>query len=180
MTLRDVPAATAVVASLVSAPTAQGIFREPLWDSRTVKVVVADAPAPVELRMASASANPVAPSLTLTAEVFRVRGVVSPSGLTLRLAFRMDAGMTSVRLVTATTSAQTRFTTLPAEWTTLAFTLAPGEPMPPLRAWRPETPAAVTIERIVDPNGTEVWANRDARELLWKNMAISSSDDVVK
>jgi hypothetical protein len=183
MTLRDVSAAAAVAASLVSAPNAQGIYREPFRDSRPVKVVVAEPPPPVELRMARASTNPLAPTLTLLAEARRVRGVVYPAGLTLRLAFTMNGGMTSVRLVTATTSPQAQALphALPADWTPIPFNLAPGEPMPPLHASSAETPAVVTIERVVDANGTEVWANRNARELLWRGLGlgVSSSADVV-
>ena len=61
-----------------------------------------------------------------------------------------------------------------ATWQPLSFHLAPGEPMPGLTAVSTSTPAAVTVERVTDPNGTETWSNPNARELLWKALQESA------
>ncbi len=154
----------------LSAAAQQGIYREPFHGSRQLPVVEAEALPPLELDQAVLTLNPVSGSLRLNVSARR-RGSAGPTpdAVVLRLAFASDGSMSSYRLVPDERVGQPLDPSMPpAMWQPLIFHLAPGETLPGLRAISLSTPAAVTIERIADPNGTEIWANPDARELLWR------------
>lgn len=178
MTLRVCSAAAVVMAGLAASPGAQGIYHEPFRDSRSVEVVEAEPLAPIELDRARLTLNPVSGSLALSV-LARQRGNagVSPGAITLRIAFGSDGSMRSYRLVHDDGVGRPLDPALPpAMWQPLSFHLARGEAVPGLRAVSASTPAAVTVERVTDPNGTEIWSNPNARELLWKKLQESATD----
>lgn len=159
--------------STLSAAQQGGIYREPFHGSRPVRIVEAEAPPPVELDQATITLNPVSGSFRLNV-LARQRGTISLSlgEIVLRIAFGDDGAMRSHRLVH---DGPIDGLVPQGLWQPVIFHLAPGEAPPGIRAVSLSTPAAVTIERITDPNGTEIWTNPNARELLWNLLRVATS-----
>lgn len=151
--------------STLAASQQGGIYREPFYGSRPVRVVEAEIPPPVELGQATITLNPVSSSFRLNV-LARQRGNISLSlgEIVLRIAFGEDGTLRSHRLVH---DGPIDGLVPQGMWQPVIFHLAADEAPPGLRAVSLSTPAAVTIERIIDPNGTDIWTNPNARELLW-------------
>lgn len=155
-----------VALALAVHPSAQGIFREPARGTRAVEVVEGVRQPPVELTRAEVRFDPVG------RDGFVVRALARQSGagprwdrLELRLAFRLDDGVRTYALATRSAASVTL-----DEWMPVEFRLAAQTPAPSLLEWSEKTPVAVTIERITAADGTELWANPDARERLWQEL----------
>ncbi len=176
MGLRLSVVAAVLMAGLAASPTAQGIYREPFHDTRPVEVVESEPLTPIELDRAMLTLNPVSSSLSLSVHARqRARTGAPPGAIVLRIAFGSDGSMRSFRLVHDDGVGRPLNPIVPPNvWQPLSFHLAPGEPMPGLTAVSTSTPAAVTVERVTDPNGTETWSNPNARELLWKALQESA------
>ena len=147
-------------------PSAQGIFREPARGTRAVEVVEGARRPPVELTRAEVRLDPIGP------DGFVLRALARQSGtgprwdrLEVRLAFRLDDGVRTYPLAARSDSPVTL-----DEWVPVEFRLARQTLAPSLLEWSEKTPAAVTIERITGADGTELWANPDARERLWQEL----------
>ena len=83
----------------------------------------------------------------------------------MRLAFRLSEG---VRTYALSTPAAVNGS--PDEWATVEFRPVAGTAAPSLLEWSERTPVAMTIERITTADGTELWANPDARDRLWEEL----------
>jgi hypothetical protein len=147
-------------------PAAQGIFREPARGTRAVEVVEGNRQPPVELSRAEVRFDPIGP------DAFVLRALARQSGtgprwdrLEARLAFRLDGGVRTYALAARSDVA----VTLDA-WVPVEFRLTAQTPGPSLLEWSAKTPVAMTIERITSADGTELWANPDARERLWQEL----------
>jgi hypothetical protein len=155
-----------VAVTLAVHPSAQGIFREPARGTRAVEVVEGARRPPVELTRAEVRLDPIGP------DGFVLRALARQSGtgprwdrLEVRLAFRLADGVRTYPLATRSDSPGTR-----DEWVPVAFRLAPQTPAPSLLEWSAKTPVALTVERITTADGTELWANPDARDRLWQEL----------
>jgi hypothetical protein len=155
-----------IALALVTHPSAQGIFREPARGTRTVEVVDGARQPPVELTRAEVQLDPIGP------DGFVLRALARQSGtgprwdrLEVRLAFRLDDGVRTYPLAARTGSPVTL-----DEWVPVEFRLAAQMPAPSLLEWSEKTPVAVTVERISGADGTELWANPDARDRLWQEL----------
>lgn len=162
-----------VAVTLAVHPSAQGIFREPARGTRAVQVVEGARRPPVELTRAEVRLDPIGP------DGFVLRALARQSGtgprwdrLEVRLAFRLDDGVRTYPLATRSDSPGTR-----DEWVPVEFRLAPQTPAPSLLEWSEKTPVAVTIERITGADGTELWANPDARDRLGGTVADAGAPD---
>jgi hypothetical protein len=155
-----------IALALASRPTAQGIFREPARGERPVEVVEGARRPPVELSRAVMRIAPFGP------DGFAVRALARQprpgprwDRLEVRLAFRLDEG---VRTYAVSTRAAVNGS--PDEWATVELRPAGGTAAPSLLEWSERTPVAMTIERITTGDGTELWANPDARDRLWEEL----------
>jgi hypothetical protein len=147
-------------------PSAQGIFREPARGTRAVEVVEGARRPPVALTRAEVRLDPIGP------DGFVLRALARQSGtgprwdrLEVRLAFRLDDGVRTYPLATRSAAVGTL-----DEWVPVEFRLALQTRAPSLLEWSEKTPVAVTIERVTGADGTELWANPDARERLWQEL----------
>ena len=154
------------VLALVTHLSAQGIFREPARGERPVEVVEGARQPPVELSRAVMRIAPFGPN------GFSVQTLARQPGpgprwarLDARLAFRLDQGVRTYAL-----SAQADRNGSPDEWATVEFRPVGGTAAPSLLEWSERTPVAMTIERITTADGTELWANPDARDRLWEEL----------
>ena len=149
---------------LASHLSAQGIIREPARGERPVEVVEATRQPPVELSRAMLQLSPIGP------DGFVVRALARQSGtgprwdrLEVRLAFRLDDGVRTYFLETRADVPVTLNRWIPVELRPRRDTALSS-----LHEWSARTPVALTIERITTADGTELWANPDARDRLWR------------
>lgn len=147
-------------------PSAQGIFREPVRDTRAVEVVESARRPPVGLTRAEARHDPIGPDGLVLRALARQSGAGPRwDRLEVRLAFRLDDGVRTYALAARSTGP------VPLdEWVPVEFRLAAPTPAPSLLEWSARTPVAMTVERITGADGTELWANPDARERLWHEL----------
>jgi hypothetical protein len=154
------------VLALASHLSAQGIIREPAHGERSVEVVEATRQPPVELSRAVLQLSPIGP------DSFVVRALARQSGtgprwdrLEVRLAFRLEDGVRTYALETRADAPVTLNRWIPVE-----LRPRPDTAVPSLHEWSARTPVALTIERITTADGTEFWANPDARDRLWQQL----------
>jgi hypothetical protein len=166
--MRNVTSILAGLAVVVLASTlsAQGIIREPARGERPVEVIEAIRQPPVELDRATLQLSPIGP------DSFVVRALARQSGtgprwdrLEVRLAFRLDAGVRTYSLETRADVAVALH-----QWIPVELRPRPDTAMPSLLEWSARTPVALTIERITSADGTELWANPDARDSFWERL----------
>jgi hypothetical protein len=145
---------------------AQGIIREPARGERPVEVIEAIRQPPVELDRATLQLSPIGP------DSFVVRALARQSGtgprwdrLEVRLAFRLDADVRTYSLETRADVAVALH-----QWIPVELRPRPDTAMPSLLEWSARTPVALTIERITSADGTELWANPDARDSFWERL----------
>jgi hypothetical protein len=151
-----------VILTVAVHPSAQGIFREPARGTRAVDVVEGARQPPVELTRAELRLDPIGPNAVVLRALARQPGAGPRwDRLEVRLAFRLDDGVRTYPLTARSDSRVTLEGLVPVE-----FRLAPQTPAPSLLEWSEKTPVAVTIERITGADGTELWANPDARSPL--------------
>lgn len=155
-----------VALALAAQPSAQGIFREPARGTRAVEVIEGARQPPVELSRAESRLDPIGP------DPFVVRALARQPGpgprwdrLEVRLAFRLENAFRTYALV-----ARAELPVALDQWTTVQFRPAPDTGVPSLLEWSERTPTALTIERITTADGTELWANPDARDRLWEEL----------
>ncbi len=155
-----------VTLALVTHPHAQGIFREPARGTRAVEVVEGARQPPVELSRAELRLDPIGPDAFVLRALARQAGVGPRwDRLEVRLAFRLGDGVRTYAL-----GARAETPVALDQWTGVEFRPAPRTPAPSLLEWSEKTPVAVTIERITGADGTELWANPDARDRLWQEL----------
>jgi hypothetical protein len=133
---------------------------------RAVDVVEGARQPPVELTRAELRLDPIGPNAVVLRALARQPGAGPRwDRLEVRLAFRLDDGVRTYPLTARSDSRVTLEGLVPVE-----FRLAPQTPAPSLLEWSEKTPVAVTIERITGADGTELWANPDARDRLWQEL----------